>query len=68
VLLVRLFPRSAVPVLPSEVDVVDGSYTDVFYDGFDLRELTADRLDTKNTHGTGCGWAVAGVVVLSEPR
>jgi hydroxymethylpyrimidine/phosphomethylpyrimidine kinase len=38
---------------------LDGPATDVFYDGSELRELTADRLDTKSTHGTGCTFASA---------
>jgi hydroxymethylpyrimidine/phosphomethylpyrimidine kinase len=38
---------------------LDGPATDVFYDGSELRELTADRLDTRSTHGTGCTFASA---------
>ena len=33
--------------------------TDLFYDGKEFREYTAQRLDTKNTHGTGCTFASA---------
>jgi hydroxymethylpyrimidine/phosphomethylpyrimidine kinase len=33
--------------------------TDVFYDGKEFREFTAQRVDTKNTHGTGCTFASA---------
>ncbi|MSQ21901.1 MAG: bifunctional hydroxymethylpyrimidine kinase/phosphomethylpyrimidine kinase [Dehalococcoidia bacterium] len=33
--------------------------TDLFYDGKQFREFTAQRVDTKNTHGTGCTFASA---------
>ena len=33
--------------------------TDVFYNGKEFREFTTQRLDTKNTHGTGCTFASA---------
>lgn len=32
---------------------------DVFYDGNNFREFTAPRIQTKNTHGTGCTFASA---------
>ena len=32
---------------------------DIFYDGTAFRELRALRIDTKNTHGTGCTFASA---------
>jgi hydroxymethylpyrimidine/phosphomethylpyrimidine kinase len=38
---------------------LEGPATDVFYDGTDFRELTAERIDTPNTHGTGCTFASA---------
>jgi hydroxymethylpyrimidine kinase/phosphomethylpyrimidine kinase len=37
----------------------DGDATDVFYDGADLIEMRAKRLDTKNTHGSGCVFSAA---------
>ena len=27
---------------------------DIIYDGIDLHEIKSERIDTKNTHGTGC--------------
>ena len=33
---------------------LSGPPNDLFYDGIDFRWLKADRIDTKNTHGTGC--------------
>jgi len=38
---------------------LEGDAIDVFYDGKSLREFSAVRLDTKNTHGTGCTFASA---------
>lgn len=38
---------------------LQGDAIDVFYDGESLREFAAVRLDTKNTHGTGCTFASA---------
>lgn len=32
---------------------------DVFFDGTELRTFSAPRIDTKNTHGTGCTYASA---------
>ncbi|MBS4032463.1 MAG: bifunctional hydroxymethylpyrimidine kinase/phosphomethylpyrimidine kinase [Clostridiales bacterium] len=32
---------------------------DVFYDGNSYHHLTAKKIDTKNTHGTGCTYAAA---------
>ena len=32
---------------------------DIFYDGIGFREFSAPRIDTKNTHGTGCTFATA---------
>ena len=33
--------------------------TDLFFDGISFHEFTASRIDTKNTHGTGCTFASA---------
>lgn len=38
---------------------LDGPPTDVFDDGTTVVELTADRIDTRHTHGTGCTFAAA---------
>ena len=38
---------------------LEGDAVDVFYDGRELREFTAPRLDTTSTHGTGCTFASA---------
>ena len=37
----------------------EGPATDLYYDGSDFREFTAPRIDTVNTHGTGCTFASA---------
>ncbi len=49
---------------------LEGPPTDLFYDGDGFRELHAPRIDTKNTHGTGCTFAsaiAAGVAKGLEP-
>ncbi len=37
----------------------DGPPTDVFYDGMEFMEFTAQRIPSTNTHGTGCTFASA---------
>ena len=36
-----------------------GAATDVFYDGTTFHEFLAPRIQTKNTHGTGCTYSAA---------
>ncbi len=36
---------------------LEGPAVDTFYDGREYRELYAERIDTRNTHGTGCTFA-----------
>ena len=38
---------------------LDGPATDLFFDGISFHEFTTSRIDTKNTHGTGCTFASA---------
>lgn len=38
---------------------LSGDATDIVYDGTVFTELTAERIDTKNTHGTGCTYSAA---------
>ena len=50
--------------LGSRVAVVKGGHaegdaTDVYWDGSEMVELPATRLDTKNTHGSGCVFSAA---------
>ncbi len=47
----------------------DAEATDILYDGHDFRELTAARVDTRNTHGTGCTFssAIAANLALKKP-
>lgn len=47
--------------LPAATDAVD-----VMYDGHDLIELNAPRIDTPNTHGTGCTFASAIAAELAK--
>jgi hydroxymethylpyrimidine/phosphomethylpyrimidine kinase len=44
----------------------EGPATDLFYDGSDFREFTAPRIDTSNTHGTGCTFASAVAAGLAK--
>ena len=37
----------------------EGPATDLYYDGSRFHEFSADRIDTPNTHGTGCTFASA---------
>lgn len=39
---------------------------DVLYDGTDFGELHADRIDTPNTHGTGCSYSAAIAAFLAH--
>ena len=38
---------------------LQGDSTDILYDGVDFCEFTTKRIDTKNTHGTGCTLSAA---------
>ena len=37
----------------------EGPATDIFFDGSEFHEFTTPRIDTQNTHGTGCTFASA---------
>ena len=57
---------AAIHELGPETVVVKGGHllssglsTDLFFDGKDFEELTERRIDTRNTHGTGCTFASA---------
>ena len=45
---------------------LEGPATDLFYDGEGFREFTSERIDTKNTHGTGCTFASATAAGLAR--
>ena len=44
----------------------EGPATDLFYDGSTFREFTAARMETSNTHGTGCTFASAAAAGLAR--
>ncbi len=48
---------------------LEGDAVDVFWDGERMEELSAPRVATKNTHGTGCTYsaAIAARLALGEP-
>ena len=43
-----------------------GDAVDTFYDGHEFSELRSARIDTKNTHGTGCTFASAIAASLAK--
>ncbi len=45
-----------------------GPAADLFYDGIEFQEFTAPRIDTKNTHGTGCTFAAAIAAGLAQGK
>ena len=45
-----------------------GPAIDLFYDGAQFQEFTAPRIDTKNTHGTGCTFAAAIAAGLAQGK
>jgi len=44
----------------------EGPATDLYYDGSKFREFTAPRIETLNTHGTGCTFASAVAAGLAK--
>ena len=44
----------------------EGPATDLYYDGRDFQEFTAPRINTQNTHGTGCTFASAVAAGLAK--
>ena len=44
----------------------EGPATDVYFNGANFREFTAPRIDTANTHGTGCTFASAVAAGLAK--
>ena len=44
----------------------DGPATDIFYDGTEFHTFTVERINTKNTHGTGCTLSSAIAVFLAK--
>jgi hydroxymethylpyrimidine/phosphomethylpyrimidine kinase len=47
---------------------LEGDAVDVVYDGGEFHYLTSKRIETKNTHGTGCTYSSAIAVYLAEGR
>jgi len=45
---------------------MSGDALDVLYDGIDFHEFVSDRIDTKNTHGTGCTTSAAIATGLAQ--
>ncbi|WP_373894937.1 bifunctional hydroxymethylpyrimidine kinase/phosphomethylpyrimidine kinase [Virgibacillus natechei] len=45
---------------------MSGKAVDFLYDGMTISTFSADRIDTKNTHGTGCTYSAAITAYLSQ--
>jgi len=45
-----------------------GNPVDILYDGKNFQEFTSERIDTKNTHGTGCTFSAAIATKLAEGK
>jgi hydroxymethylpyrimidine/phosphomethylpyrimidine kinase len=43
-----------------------GDATDLVFDGAAFTELSAERIDTRNTHGTGCSYSAAIAALLAR--
>jgi len=54
--ILRMGPRC---VLVKGGHLKAGAADDLFYDGETMRELSAPRIETRNTHGTGCTFSAA---------
>ncbi len=44
----------------------EGEATDVYFDGSEMVELPAHRVDTRNTHGSGCAFSAAIAAGLAQ--
>ncbi len=44
----------------------EGDATDVYFDGSEMVELPAHRVDTRNTHGSGCAFSAAIAAGLAQ--
>ena len=64
-----ILDRGAHKVVVKGGHLGDAEATDILYDGHDFQELTAARVDTRNTHGTGCTFssAIAANLALEKP-
>ena len=45
-----------------------GDPVDILFDGENFHEFTSERIDTKNTHGTGCTFSAAIATKLAEGK
>jgi hydroxymethylpyrimidine/phosphomethylpyrimidine kinase len=67
----RAAARELVGQLGAGAVVVKGGHlagppVDIFFDGSELREFSAERVHTRNTHGTGCTFASAIATYLAH--
>jgi hydroxymethylpyrimidine/phosphomethylpyrimidine kinase len=45
-----------------------GDAVDILYDGKNFRQFSSERIDTKETHGTGCTFSAAIATLLAKGR
>lgn len=62
----KLFALGAKHVLVKGGHLEDAPATDVFFDGKDFTEITAERVETTSTHGTGCTLSAAITAYLAR--
>jgi hydroxymethylpyrimidine/phosphomethylpyrimidine kinase len=62
----KLFALGAKHVLVKGGHLEDAPATDVFFDGKEFTEITAERVDTTSTHGTGCTLSAAIAAYLAQ--
>ena len=62
----RIVEMGARSVVVKGGHLTGGEAIDIFYDGTTVRELKAPRIDTKNTHGTGCTFGSAIAAALAK--
>ena len=62
----KLFALGAKHVLVKGGHLESGPATDVFFDGKEFTEITAERVDTTSTHGTGCTLSAAIAAHLAQ--
>jgi hydroxymethylpyrimidine/phosphomethylpyrimidine kinase len=62
----RLLPASGSRWVLVKGGHLSGPPTDVLFDGSDMLELPSERIDTRNTHGTGCTLSAAIAALLPQ--
>jgi len=64
----RIFKLGAKNVLIKGGHLLSNEAIDILYDGENFKEFKAERIDTKNTHGTGCTLSSAIAAELAKGK